>query len=345
MDSIYRYHIVWTELLLSFALLLLIILAEACIYKSTKRLQEHVLKWKLYLRQQLIEPSICHDVQRVRLKTNRHALLIALEDFDATFSDHAWTTIKHSLMTSYLLPWARCHVISLSWESRHIAARIFLRLPLSTDLPWMYKLLNDRDFYIRMIICEAIGKLQLPETMELLIEKMSQETILARFIYRYVIHQASESCLKMIVHLAEKTTSEEILLCCLDVLTHRFSASTFPFIHQQLCHPSLEIRQHIARMLRLIPSEEALLDLMILSSDTEAQVRQSALHSLRAWKDPRVLSILEHGLQDPEYLVRLEAATTLKNYGKEGERILELQDSDLHPLAHDIARFVLTAPA
>lgn len=303
---------------------------------------------KLHLKQlftKLVTAQITYDqVEWEKEPLEFIPLLDILETFNDNFTDTTWIELRDRITEQRYLPWARKHYLDKKWKTRNLVSQIFLLNPKEEDLPMMEYLLNDKAYSIRMIITEAIGNMQLTCTIPLLLQKMSQEVDTARFIYRHTLLKMPHEFFPVLLQTFEQTPDDAIKICCLDIMSHQYYGNIHPFLKKHLSSENETIRAMIAKILHMIQTSDARDDLVILLDDSSPRVRVAATEALGDITDKSSFEKISQMLYDPDYDVRVQAALALLKYGQEGVRFLELQDADLVPKAHEVARYVLTLP-
>lgn len=325
--------------------MMVVILLQKMIHdKKVSRSEKQRQQFKRWLKEALLNEQLWKNEKKSPFSYPKKLVVSCLEDFDRLFSDKNWIALKQHLVENQLLPWARKKSSDPRWEHRNLAVRLFLLFPLQQDIPYLTLLLHDPNFYIRMIGCEAMGRLTMIETVPLLIKQMAKEEPTARFMFRHVLNQMPSEFLPAILSLFDEAANEQIQICCLDLLTHRFYGNFYSFLETHLQDPRPIIRSMIAALLANVQSKEAIQDLIELLHDSDPIVRKAAAISLGKIHHEDGFIPLSEALNDENGEVRIEAAFALFNYGKKGVDLLERQDSDLNPNAHEVARCVLTLP-
>lgn len=277
------------------------------------------------------------------LNFSKEVLLRVLENFHANFNDQHWKKIETFLAETFLLPWARKSLRKKRWIYRNRVARIFLLHTEERDLKNIEHLLEDKNFYIRMLAVEALGQLRSPAIVRPLLKKMAKEPVGCRFIYRYVLLAIPSEFIDKLLNLYKEAQEEALRLCCLDVLSYRFFGDVHTLVRRDLFSQNNEIRLLVTKILGNIGSEPVLADLLSMLEDPDPRIREEALRALGEMHSEKSFAKLIHMLHDPAYEVRLQAAQSIFKFGKKGREVLEQQDWDIDPLAFEVARYVLTS--
>ncbi|MCH9609227.1 MAG: hypothetical protein S4CHLAM45_04540 [Chlamydiales bacterium] len=346
MNTISWYHITYPiiEYLFSFVAITIIIFYKISNDRKEKRFEYVEQELENIFRKVVTKQAPFSSIEWPKELLEFTPLLTALEKYNSKYQDEQWNSMKQELTTKYLLPWARKHTHSKRWEKRDFAARIYLLNPLIEDLPNLISLLEDKHFSIRMLAAETIGMIKDFKIIPILLNQMAKELPTARFIYRYALLNLPIEMIDWVIKTFEKTEEDETKICCLDIMSHKFYGNVHPFLKKHLQSENPTIRKMIATILHLIHTDEARDDLLIFLDDHEPTVRIEAAKALGELKDEKAFDKLVKMLEDDEYEVRINAAFALLAYEKKGLHVLQRQDADLAPRAHEVARFILTLP-
>lgn len=329
------------EILCAFIILLLLIAAKIKIYFQDQKEKRFLNSFNHTIKNFLKEQIPLKEILELKI-THPFLLLELLEDYDRRLNDGLWLELKNALCKRSLIPIARQYYQSKTWIKRSLSARIFLLAKESSESVRIIYLLEDTDYFIRYLAATALGELRNPLAIEPLIQAMAKETEECRFIYRSALAQMPLEGASTLLSLYMLSQDIEQRLCCLDALMYRFYGDIYPSLRRDLFIQNVEIRKRIAYMLGNHWTKESLKDLHSLMGDSNAQVRLQAVKGASKRLDPESFSPLCNALRDRDRSVSLEAAKGLFLWGERGIAILQRQDSDLFPHAHQAARQVLT---
>ena len=337
--------VIWVvEVLLAIVLIVSLLIGKV-IYqikeRKDKKVEERLgqLLFLLMTHQKKIE-----DIDWDKEMIPRAILLTILETYHSNFHDEKWDEVEDFLTSRYLLPWARTHTHKKRWIMRNQVARTFLLRPEKADFESILQLLNDKSFFIRMVAAEALGELRTKEAIEPLLRRMSKEPGSCRFIYRFVLLKTSAEQSDEIIRIySEASDDEQLRLCCLDILSYRYYGNIFELIAKDFDSSNSSIRWRIIKILGCIATEQSTEKLVYYLADADPRNRQEALKALGVIQSQKTFAKVTPLIHDPIYEVRLEAAQTIAQFKKIGREFLERQDWDIDPLAHEVARFVLTS--
>lgn len=287
------------------------------------------------------------SIQKLDLKNSRltkRQLLQILESFDQKFSGADWQAIKNHICDQELLPKARKLYKSILWIRRSLAARIFLLSCHEADFSRVYKLLRDRDFFIRMLAVSVLAKEPSRAHVEILLTSMAKEKEQARFTYRHAILEMPLESLRHVVEIYQNAQEEEMRLVCLDILSRKFFTKFYQSLSKDYDSKNTKVRVFVVRILGNFRSDASIEDLIRFLDDPATEVKIEAIRMLKKIRSENSFDKLASLLRDSDENVRLEAALALKNFGLKGRQFLEMQDWDIEPNAYHAARYVLTLP-
>jgi HEAT repeat protein len=104
-----------------------------------------------------------------------------------------------------------------------------------------------------------------------------------------------------------------------------------------------EIRLLAVRILGIYPHPKSTSFLIQRLQDEDWKVRKEAAIGLGKQKASEAIQALSSAINDAVWDVRLSAGMALLKLGKQGRRVLELQEPDLKPNSYDVARYLLTS--
>jgi hypothetical protein len=271
-------------------------------------------------------------------------LIEILEAFDQRFNDSRWIEIKEHVVSSYLLQRAKSHAASSYWYKRQLAARCYLLYPQKANEQILAKLLKDTRYLVRIPTAVCITKTSYQKLFYEMIRQMSQEPQLSQFPYRDALIQVDQEKYLWIESLLASESDPAIIAICLDILSTRYSSNLFAPASSFLNSPDKECRLKAIEALGNIPSNESMKLLISHLEDSDYKIREGSIIGLEKLYAIKAASKIGLLLNDPFWSVRLQAAKTLKNFGKEGREILDLQSPTRSPKAYEIAQYVLALP-
>ncbi|MCC5832197.1 MAG: HEAT repeat domain-containing protein [Chlamydiales bacterium] len=285
-----------------------------------------------------------HLLNSIKSGIPPNRLLRILETFEQRFEGEDWKAIKNYFCDKELLPLARKQYKSAFWMRKSRAARIFLLSFEDSDFNSIYQLLQDSDFFIRMLAVSVLSKAPTYQHIEILLSSMVKEVEPARFPYRHAILKMSSASLKHVVGIYQKSEVEEMRLACLDILSRVYFLNFYPHLSKDYRSDNTQIRIFVVKTLGNLTSDQSIHDLITFLDDPAPKVRIEAIRALKRIRSEKSFEKLASLLNDPEGLVRIEAALALKSFGKKGRQFLEFQDWDFEPDAYHAARYALTLP-
>ena len=351
MDSLLKYVLYETALtLLSIELILMVfcvvvIVITKCLTRRTIRIRTHrqeqisnIIEAVIFKKNNLEQLKIPHNLCRYR------DLVEVLEKFDQRFNDPLWKATKEKIVSTYLLPHAARYAASYSWFKRQLAARSYLLCPERAEKSVLTKLLNDSRYLVRVATAVCITQTSHQDLFYSVIRKMSRETILSQFPYRDALLQVNQEKYTWIEALLATESDNAVIAICLDILSTRYSHNLFSIVRPFVTSSNHECRILAIKALGNIPSGEAVEVLIRHLEDSDWEIRADAIISLQKLYAVQSIPKLNLLLNDPIWWVRLQAALTLKIFGKKGAEALNAQDQSDKPKAYEIAQYVMALP-
>ncbi|MEX1013041.1 MAG: HEAT repeat domain-containing protein [Waddliaceae bacterium] len=342
------YKLLWSviqiELILIFTITLGITLARIYYYVKSKwddyiesRLSDQILE--LYLKQK----EICDFNLKWRFRGFK-LMIETLERFEMRFSDAHWDKVKQAVVEKYLINRAHRNVQKFFWLKRQLAARCFLLTPEMADEKSVEALLHDKVYLVRIVAAACIvDKLSNKQLFYQVLETMSNENAHSRFSYRDAIIHAGREKFDWIVELLKMGTPDEsIIEICLDILIE-CTCSNLEVAIKFAKHQNPKIRLQAIRILGKVPIAKSYELLMESLSDECENIRVAALKSIASLNYIEAADNVSASLDDPTYVVRLEAALTLRSFGEIGIYML----SDLKKRsksASEVCQYALELP-
>lgn len=154
------------------------------------------------------------------------------------------------------------------------------RMRMPQVIPVLSEALEDPDGETRLIAVRSLGRTELPEAAEPIIQYIFQG----------------------LQGVAVTTAQNALLRCC-----HAKPAILLPYIAQA----DDTVRPFLVRVLGEFVSPEIADDLVLLTTDKVAEVRASAARSLRWSKSAVAVGALGRLIEDPEWFVRLRAVAAM----------------------------------
>ncbi len=330
-----------TEILIVLFLVLLIPFHRLILhYKKTsreaarKKISEMIIDCLQHKKISAIDESL-------KKYTSTTTLLATVEAFDRRISEAEWTELKNKIVTVYLLPTARKKATSSSWFKRNFAARCFALTPLKEDESLIFKLISDPVFLVRSVAAIAILNLENKEGIFKIIKQMSCEKGYARYYYRDLLLQGPTNITNFVKEIAESETDPAIHLACLELLTDKSIVIIPHYIKDDLESTNDSIRLQAAKIVARNPQKDTVSILTKCLGDSNSEIRAEATRGFHYFPTNEVFETLQQILSDPVWVVRLQAAKTLKKMGQKGLNILKNQDSLVNKIAYDVAQTVL----
>ena len=275
-------------------------------------------------------------------RMTKKLLVKELEIFNQRFIGEEWELAKFQIAEKYLLPFARRQYTSRKWLKRAYAARIFAIAPLYEDREAILKLFADSNFQVQSLVIPAIVQLKIKEGVVKILEYMSKGFGYARYFYLDTLVSAkAPEIFHWISSIAENSKDHNLHLACLEVLSGKMQHIPGTFVLRDVYSQNEEIRLAALKIFARNPQKDSLEILLQFTDDPVVEMRKESYAGLVHFRSPLTLQVLEKGLSDPDWNVRVQAATSLKNMGKAGLDILNKQSQALDSNAYEAAHFIL----
>lgn len=349
MESLLRYtffNLGLSILLLEIAIIVVLVLAIV-IVKAFYHYRE-ILRKKKYDEISLIIKNAMkgEPLPNIPSRLQDFSIFIkVMENFEQRFSDEQWNTIKEKIIDTYFLKLANEYSQSRYWMRRQLAARCYLLTPSKAPPLILDKLLDDKNFLVRVAAATVVCRISDKQLFYHVLKNMSEETSLARFAYRDPLIQIDTEKFNWVGELLVQEKNPEIVAVCLDILSTRTTQDLFPLVMTHIHDSHRKCRLYAIKILKGIPSTTTTNILVGCLSDEDWEIRSESLKSLSgSIPTGTVLNKISTLLNDPVWFVRLQAALTLKHFGKEGMDILWNINEKIEPQGYEIARYVLALP-
>ena len=266
-------------------------------------------------------------------------LLSCLEVINHRIKGENWEIFKKDVVSLYLLKRARRWARSFFWTKRNFAARVFALVPLKQDEPLILSLMGDSEFLVRGIASLAGVQLESKKGVAKVLSYMSQAKGYPYYFYRDILLQGSGPVFSFLAELIEKSRDPEIHLAGLSVFSGRTVPFPLSFLEKDLQSKNKTIRLLAFKALIRNPNEGALKVFLEALEDKESEIRIQCILGIDSLTDKEGLIEIKNALQDKEWVVRLQAAETLK---KRGEILfLKTQEVKTDRLAYEVAQYAL----
>lgn len=237
-----------------------------------------------------------------------------------------------------IIRWARQEARSRTWHVRLRAARLLTLF--DTESATLAGMLDDPHDAVRAQAIESAAAHPSPAVVGRLVELLSDEANLCRFIVRDTLLRIGPAAIEPLARHLERSTGADATMAlgvALGMPDHRFGEAAVELARD----PSPECRERAAQVLASIGGTAPLLVLESLLDDPEGRVRAAAalgLGTLHHWPAAERLAVM---LRDREFEVRRAAALGLERLGPAGALVLRQALDDPDPFAGDMARLVL----
>lgn len=351
MDALLRYllyHIAFTLIGLEVLLMLFcgvsIVIVKFITKKITTKRQNLQNQLSSFIEDNLFNDKPLGTLSLSTELQNFRNLVETLERYDNRFNDDRWVQIKHELTERYLFPSVESYMKSWSWFKRQLAARALLLYPQKAKEHQLKHLLSDNRYLVRVAAAVCITRTSYKKLFYEVLQKMNKETSLSQFPYRDALINTDQEKHHWIEEILSKEKNKSICAICLDVLSTRYTPNLFSLVERFTNDSDSHCRLLAIRAMGNMPSEQAIDILISHLSDSNWEIRVESILGLQKLYAVHAISSIKYLLNDPIWWVRLQAAMTLKSFGREGKDILNNQDVNQSPLAYEIAQYTLALP-
>ena len=151
-----------------------------------------------------------------------------------------------------------------------------------------------------------------------------------------------KSPLNTLAYLAKiDMTNIDIHLSCLEVFAKKTALCPLPFLEKDLQSTHPKIHEMALKVLVRNPQKNSEELLSKFLEDPSETMRATAASGLNLFTNDSVLSKLTLTLKDPAWIVRLQAALSLKKMGDDGLTILKNQNPKIDKTSYEVAQYAL----
>lgn len=267
-------------------------------------------------------------------------LIPVIIEIDAEIKDIHWEEIKKSIFDTTLFPKARKLTDAFRWSKRIQAIRCFSLFPDKSNEPYILRLLKDSIPIVKYTAAYCAAELGTAQSTNAIIDEMNLANRFLRHPFRDSILKGDPEDFTYIEKRLEKDEDPYIRVSCLELISHQMNHHAAELAARDLYAPHKNLRLAAIRALGHYPQASPSL-LIPLLKDPEWEIRSIAARALGYLKVHEAIPELAALLKDPAWWVRMNAALALKRIGKEGEKVLEIQDPKENNNAYEIAQYVL----
>ncbi len=261
--------------------------------------------------------------------------LVVLEAFRDRLEGDEWSQMRNRAVESLLILRARKWANSRLWTRRNFAARVFRLHAEPEDEPFLLELMVDKKFLIRSPASFALIDLESKEGVIKILQAIQKEPGYAQFLYRDALLRGSEKVLEILNEVAKDPS---LHLQVLDVLGAKSWGGTISFLAEDLKSED-PVRYHLAlKVLIRNPLPDSFSYFQAALSNPDPKVRVIAMKGISLFPSDELSNILENGLRDFAWEVRVEAGKALKGLGEAGLNILNKQEEEV---SKEAAQFVI----
>lgn len=252
-----------------------------------------------------------------------------------------WFKIQKNFCDAILFPVARKATYRKNWLYRFYAAQTFgLHIDAHNET-YILKLLDDPVPLVFYASLEAAIKIASKNCIIKIVERLSKENWITKSLFMQVFQQAPATARYHIENILMGSTEPMLRTTCYNILLQfkmnhlRWDMSedlNSKFINLKISALKYSAHAHL---------KEASSILALHLKDKSWEVRTVCLRLLGEIGAKKEMTAVAACLNDPDWWVRLASATTLRSFGPEGVKILELQKEQINPDAFNAAYNVL----
>ncbi|MEI8124939.1 MAG: HEAT repeat domain-containing protein [Parachlamydiaceae bacterium] len=268
--------------------------------------------------------------------------LSVIEQFDRRLRGGDWEELKRSIAENCLMKRAQRWTKSRSWIKRNFSARCFALSPRKEYEQEILLLIDDPVFLVRSFAAVAAVDIRSQKGVAKIITQMSHTTGYSYSFYRDIILQSkSKDVFECVEDLAANNNNENITLACLDVLSGISKVITLPFLRNDLMSSNEAVRVAAVKVFAHNPQVDSPTVLSKCANDLNENIRALALWGLEYFASEESLKQLSQALSDSSWIVRSQAAKSLKKMGGLGLNVLEKQNPEKNRPAYEAAQYAL----
>lgn len=253
----------------------------------------------------------------------------------------SWKKDRKLFCETILFPIARKATQRENWIPRFYAAQAFSFHINISDEKYILKLLNDPVPLVFYASLEAALKNVSKNSINKIVERLSKENWMTKSLFIEIFQNAPATTRYLIENVLMGSTESMIRATCYNILL-QFKINRLRWdMSEDLNSKFINLKIAALKYIAHTSSKEASSVLVIHLKDKSWEVRTICLRLLGEIGAKKAIEPIAACLNDPDWWVRLASATTLRGFGKEGVKILELQKDKIHADAFAAAHNVL----
>ena len=227
------------------------------------------------------------------------------------------------------------------WWKRLAAARLLSIAGRPEDLALAAALAGDRHPAIKVAAIQVVRRIQDTAVLETVLqEALAARPVVRRYLFDTVV-SVREALVPVLAARLDRAESTEDLRGLVTLAGELSAVEFFERLLAYAPHESLEIRVAVARALSGYPHPRTEAALGALLQDGEWQVRTQAASSLGVIRAVNAQGVLHAALRDGNWWVRLRAGIALRQLGPSGTAVLRDLLDGTDRFAGEMARYVL----
>lgn len=253
----------------------------------------------------------------------------------------AWKKSQKFFCTTILFPIAKKAASEHNWLSRFYAAQAFSLEPYDADEDIILQLLDDSVPLVFYASLEAAVKNPTNRSIAKIVERLSKENWITKSLFIQVFQNAPTTTRYLVENILIGSTEPLMRSTCYTILL-QFKMSHLRWdMSSDLNSKFINLKISALKYIAHTHAKEATPILVLHLKDKSWEVRTICLRLLGEIGAKKAIEPVAACLTDPDWWVRLASATTLRNFGQEGIKILESEKNKIHPDAFNAAYNVL----
>jgi hypothetical protein len=260
---------------------------------------------------------------------------------DSTINSSYWLEMKATMVRTILLPIARKKFNSRLWMNRLHSAQCFELGMEDQDEIIVSTLLEDKIPLVHLHAAIAAIKFSSVTLINLIINAMAKKRRLSQTVYLKVFDMAAPHSKQFISDRMNTENDPFIRSTCYKILSNYKDTATPMDTSADIHSNNMELRLAAIRYTAYADKSNAVPLLVSLLSDPHWEVRAASNRLLGELNATQAIDEISNCLKDQVWWVRVNAATTLKNFGEIGIKVLNEQDPKSDLYAYETAMHVL----
>ncbi len=260
---------------------------------------------------------------------------------DLRFQGKIWEDFKKNLTEKYILKKLRKWTKSFFWRRRLIAAKGMSLYCHAKDAPLIHLLIDDPFFLTQSAAYLAALRSRDAAGIEKMLKKLGNSSSFIRSLIKASLMKEPKSSFSFIDKILKETSSESVLIAGFDILSTQKMQVQAALLKKSIQSQNVHLRLAAITLHAHNPQDDSDVALEKALNDADKRIRKEACFGLRNFPSKKNVQKLSAALEDEDFLVRLAAAQSLEEMGKEGKDILKKMINTKSGHSHKIATYIL----